>query len=166
NRFGKLMPRLKTRAGKRQVDVHPEVAKELLAARHGRDGLMFPSREGTPLSSNNVERRLLRTHVTGSWHQFRRFRSTWLRKNRCLEDLKDIWLGHKRPVLDEAYIRMREDVETRLAEAERVGLGFKIVPLGEVKIRRIGKPRGWTRGKSARRVGVGEVVGKRRLRED
>jgi len=32
--------------------------------------------------------------------------------------------------------------------------------------RKIGKPRGWTLEKSPRRVGVGEVVGRRRLRED
>jgi hypothetical protein len=33
-----------------------------------------------------------------------------------------------------------------------VGLGFNVVPLDEFKVRKVGKPPGWTRGMSARRL--------------
>ena len=144
NRFGKIEKKLKTKSGKREVDLHPDVAKELLAARNGQDGLIFQTREGTPHLGNNLERRRLREHAKGSWHQFRRFRNTHLRKNGCLEDLRLFWMGHKPTEMGEVYSKLKDDLTARLEWAEKVGLGFKLVQRDTRTIRRIGKPRGRT----------------------
>jgi hypothetical protein len=66
------------------------------------------------------------------WHAFRRFRNTWLRKQRLQEDLRKFWFGHKpgkaertgeTPDMGEVYSLLKEDLPARLAEAERVGYG-------------------------------------------
>ena len=58
------------------------------------------------------------------FHAFRRFRTTWLRKNRTPEDLIRYWLGHADETVTDGYSKLREDVEYRKEVAERVGLGF------------------------------------------
>jgi integrase len=166
NRFGKIVGRMKTKSGKREVDLHPDVTKELLAYKPEKaSGLIWKTREGTPHLSNNIERRLLRVHVKGSWHQFRRFRNTWLRKSGCLEDLRLFWMGHKPSEMGEVYSKLKDDLDTRLEWSEKMCIGFKIVPMSEFKIKKIGKPRGWTLGKSPRRDSVSKVA-RVRLRED
>ena len=127
---------------------------------------MFSTRNGTPHLSNNIERRLLRNHVTGSWHQFRRFRNTHLRKSGCLEDLRLFWMGHKPTEMGEVYSKLKDDLETRLEWAEKLGVGFKIVPLDEFRSRTVGKPMGWTRGKSKRRVYADGTLKAVRLRDN
>lgn len=133
NRWGEIVKGkkgLKTKAAWREVDVHPDIAKALLADRPGSgEGLMFPSANGTPMLPGNVEKRRLRDFVTGSFHQFRRFRITWLKspKVNCNEMLRHFWTGHKpENPLDEAYIKLSRDLDVRLAEAERVGYGFTL----------------------------------------
>lgn len=60
------------------------------------------------------------------WHSFKRFRNSWLwaPAQRCQEDLRKFWLAHKPKEMGELYSALREDLPTRLAEAERVGYGF------------------------------------------
>ena len=58
------------------------------------------------------------------FHAFRRFRTTWLRKNRTPEDLIRYWLGHADETVTDGYSKLREDVEYRKEVAEKVGLGF------------------------------------------
>jgi integrase len=170
DRFGKIVRRMKTKSGKREIDLHSSVAKELLAAKEllsaKSSDLMFSTRNGTPHLSNNIERRLLRNHVTGSWHQFRRFRNTHLRKSGCLEDLRLFWMGHKPTEMGEVYSKLKDDLETRLEWAEKLGVGFKIVPMDEFRSRKVGKPRGWTLGKSKRRVYADGTLKALRLRDN
>jgi hypothetical protein len=60
------------------------------------------------------------------WHRFKCFRKTHLRGARCLEDINNFWMAHKPKTMSEMYSHLHEDLETRLAEAERVGCGCAI----------------------------------------
>jgi hypothetical protein len=146
NRFGKIVGRMKTKSGKREVDLHPDVTAELLAYKpKDATGLIWKTRENTPYLKSNLGRALMSKHTKGGWHQFRRYRNTWLRKNACLEDLRLFWFGHKPSEMGEVYSKMKDDLDTRLEWSAKIGLGFKIVPMSEFKIRKVGKPRGYIR---------------------
>jgi len=67
------------------------------------------------------------------WHAFKRFRKTWLRGSRCLEDINNFWLAHKPKTMSELYSHLHEDLQTRLAEAERVGYGF-VLPASNASV--------------------------------
>ena len=54
------------------------------------------------------------------WHSFKRYRKTWLRGARCLEDLNNFWIAHKPLTMSELYSHLHEELEMRLEEAERV----------------------------------------------
>jgi len=137
------MPRivryLKTDAGTREVDLSTEVAEYLRAFVSGTNGLLFETRNGTPYLHNNLEQRWLtpRLQAMGidekgmGFHAFRRFRKTWLRGERCQEDINNFWMGHQPETMSELYSRMEFELERRLDEAERVGVGFA-VPIVEV----------------------------------
>jgi coproporphyrinogen III oxidase-like Fe-S oxidoreductase len=60
------------------------------------------------------------------WHSFKRFRKTWLRGQRCLEDINNFWMAHKPQTMSEVYSRPHEKLEMRFAEAERIGYGFDL----------------------------------------
>ena len=60
------------------------------------------------------------------FHAFRRFRTTWLRKNRTPEDLIRFWLGHADETVTDGYSKLSEDVEYRKEVSAEVGLGFEI----------------------------------------
>ena len=83
----------------------------------GRSGLIFTNRNGKPLSQTNVVRRSLHpilkelgVEKTG-FHAMRRFRATWLRKQRAPEDLIRFWLGHAEQSVTDGYSKLAEDVE-------------------------------------------------------
>lgn len=57
-------------------------------------------------------------------HAFRRFRTTWLRKQHAPEDLIRFWLGHANKSVTDVYSKLKEDVAFRKKVAEQVGIGF------------------------------------------
>lgn len=59
-------------------------------------------------------------------HAFRRFRTTWLRKQRTPEDLIRFWLGHANRSITDAYCKLDEDVTFRKKVTEQVGVGFEL----------------------------------------
>ena len=132
------MPRivryLKTDAGTREVDLSTEVAEYLRGFISGKSGLLFETRNGTPYLHNNLEQRWLtpRLQAIGidekgmGFHAFRRFRKTWLRGERCQEDINNFWMGHQPETMSELYSRMEFELDRRLDEAERVGVGFTV----------------------------------------
>lgn len=91
----------KTKNAYRQVDLCPTVAHLLKTFIGDRaSGLVFRNQGGRPLSQTNLVRRSLhaileeiKAEKTG-FHAMRRFRATWLRKQRAPEDLIQFWLGH------------------------------------------------------------------------
>lgn len=58
----------------------------------------------------------------------RRFRATWLRKNRTPEDLIRFWLGHADETVTDGYSKLREEVQFRREVADKISLGFEISP--------------------------------------
>jgi hypothetical protein len=60
------------------------------------------------------------------WHSFKRFRKTWLRGARCLEDINNFWMAPKPQTMSELYSHLHEELKMRLDEAERVGYGFDV----------------------------------------
>jgi integrase len=60
------------------------------------------------------------------FHAFRRYRVTWLRKQRVPEDLLRFWIGHADKSITDGYSKVKEDVEFRRLTAEQAGLGFRV----------------------------------------
>jgi integrase len=123
----------KTRNAYRQVDLCSSLA-DLLKAFIGKrqEGLVFTNRAGNPLSQPNVVRRSLHPILTElgvaktGFHAMRRFRTTWLRKQRTPEDLIQFWLGHAKSSVTDGYSKLAEDLEYRHEVAEQVGAGFAV----------------------------------------
>jgi hypothetical protein len=125
---------LKTDASWRQIDLHPDVAAYLMNFVSGKSGLILKTENNTPFLYGNLQDDWLDPRLEklglgqdgGGWHQFKRFRNSWLRApvQRCQEDLRKFWLAHKPKDMGELYSALKEDLPTRLAEAERVGYGF------------------------------------------
>ena len=145
DRFGKVVPYTKTDAGIREIDLHSDIAAFVAGHFGGRDGLLFPSQEGTPRLSGNVDRRQLKPRLKEvmaaiqnvkpeevvipkgmRFHPFRRFRITWLRNQRAQDDILNFWTAHKPKTMTELYSKLKEDLQARLDEAERVGYGFDL----------------------------------------
>lgn len=93
----------KTKSAYRQIDVCPKLAKLLNDFIESRQsGFLFANQAGKPLSQTNVVRRSLHPILeelgvpkTG-FHAMRRFRTTWLRRERVPEDLIKSWMGHSK----------------------------------------------------------------------
>jgi hypothetical protein len=60
------------------------------------------------------------------FHSLRRFRITWLRNQRAQDDILNYWTAHKPKTMTELYSKLKEDLQSRLDEAERVGYGFDL----------------------------------------
>src|SRR5208337_402896 len=95
-------------------------------------GLLFCSKNGLPLLQSNVLRLSLHpllkrlNQPTMGAHAFRRFRTTWLRKQHAPEDLIRFWLGHANKSVTDGYSKLKEDVTFRKKVAEQVGIGFEL----------------------------------------
>jgi integrase len=123
----------KTKSAYRQVDVSSNIAslvKQFIGDR--KSGLIFANGTGKPLSQTNVVRRSLHPILeelgvakTG-FHAMRRFRATWLRKQRTPEDLIRFWLGHAKSSMTDGYSKLSDDIEYRHEVAEKIGTGFTV----------------------------------------
>lgn len=127
----------KTKNAYRQVDLYPALADLLQAfVKDRRSGLLFANKAGRPLSQTNLLRRSLHPVLTelgvekAGFHAMRRFRTTWLRKQRAPEDLIKFWLGHAKQSVTDGYSKLADDVEFRKQVAEEIGTGF-VVPAYE-----------------------------------
>ena len=117
------------------MDLCPALA-EMLKEYVGRrtSGFLFHNKNGNSFSQTNLLRRGLHPALKklgqpkAGFHAFRRFRTTWLRKNRTPEDLIRFWLGHADESVTDGYSKLREDVEYRREVADKIGLGFEISP--------------------------------------
>lgn len=139
----------KTDNAVREIDVPSSLAAFLKASVGGRaSGFLFQTESGRPLTQRNVLRdglgkirRDMKLEGGKAFHSFRRFRTSHLRKNRVPWDLQKLWLGHaNKDVTDRYAEQLKEDVEWRKQEAERVGLGFEL-PALESSIGLLGLPK-------------------------
>jgi Phage integrase family len=129
----KLEDFLKTEGGRRDVDICPALAEMLKKYVGDRtSGFLFQNKNGNSLSQTNLLRRGLHPALKklgqpkAGFHAFRRFRTTWLRKNRTPEDLIRFWLGHADQTVTDGYSKLREDVQYRREVADKIGLGFAL----------------------------------------
>jgi integrase len=123
----------KTRNAYRQVDLCGSLATLLKAFVGNRQsGLVFANRAGKPLSQTNVVRRSLHPILKelgiekSGFHAMRRFRTTWLRKQRAPEDLIKYWLGHAKESVTDTYSKLADGEEFRREVAEKLGTGFTV----------------------------------------
>jgi integrase len=138
----RIVKYLKTAAAKRQVDLHPDIAEYLQRYIAGKSGLLFHTAGGTPHLYGNLADRWLTPRLVKmkldeegmGWHSFKRFRKTWLRGNRCLEDLNNFWMAHKPTTMSEVYSHLHEEEQLRLDEATRVGYGFTLPASNDVTV--------------------------------
>jgi integrase len=124
---------LKTKNAEREIDLHSSVAALLKDFIGDREGLLFPTRSGKPMSDSNFRNRFLyvRLRVLGKpkagAHAFRRFRNTYLRnKTTCPDGLLKFWMGHSVRDMSDLYDKIRQDVQYRKDVAESVGIGFEL----------------------------------------
>jgi integrase len=130
----RVVPHLKTDAARREIDLHPDVAEYLREYAAGRTGLLFRTTNGTPYLNHNLEQRWLTPRLKEmgldekgmGFHAFKRCRKTWLRSQRCLEDINNFWMAHRPQTMSELYSHLHEELQLRLNEAERVGYGFTL----------------------------------------
>jgi hypothetical protein len=107
-----------------------EVLKKYVGERTS--GFLFQNKNGNSLSQTNLLRSGLHPalkklgHPKAGFHAFRRFRTTWVRKNRTPEDLIRFWLGHADEAVTDGYSKLREGVQYRREVANKIGLGFEI----------------------------------------
>ena len=84
------------------------------------------------MSQANVLRRSLHPILQelgverAGFHAMRRFRTTWLRKQRAPEDLIRFWLGHAKQSMTDGYSMLAQDVAFRQEVAEKLGAGFDV----------------------------------------
>jgi hypothetical protein len=130
---GHVQPFLKTENGVRDIDLHPDVAAMLKTYVGNRtSGFLFGSKNGLPLLQSNVLRlslhQLLKylSQPKAGAHAFRRFRTTWLRKQHAPEDLIRFWLGWANKSVADVYSKLKDDVAFRRKVAEEVGIGFEL----------------------------------------
>ena len=123
----------KTKNAYRQVDVSSSLGnllKSFVSVRQS--GLVFTNLVGKPLSQSKVLRRSLYPILKelkvekAGFHAMRRFRTTWLRKQRAPEDLVRAWLGHANQSITDGYSKLADDVEFRREEVEKLGTGFDV----------------------------------------
>ena len=125
---------MKTKNGKREIDLHTSVAamlKDFIGERNS--GLLFQSRNGKPLSQSNILRRSLHPILAKlnqpkcGAHAFRRFRDTYLKNHTSTPlGLVKYWLGWAEEDMSGLYDKIRHDVEFRKEVAEKAGLGFEL----------------------------------------
>jgi len=133
-----LKPDLKTEAGLRDIDLHPDAARivrNFIGTR--KSGFLFQTANRTMLDPGNIARDSLspilkemgRNETGTRFNVFRRFREAVLQRSEARQILIDYWMGHSNPSMGDRYGKqLVEDVEYRQEQAKKVGLGFDLPP--------------------------------------
>jgi integrase len=127
----------KTRNAVREIDIDSTLA-ELLKQHIGErnSGRVFEARNGSPISGNNVLKRVLHPLLKrlgipkAGLHAFRHSRVTMLRKRGTPEDLQRQWIGHSSLRTTDRYSHTHEELEYRRLAASKAGLNFDVGPNG------------------------------------
>jgi integrase len=114
----------KTVSAVRTIELARPVADRVSSFVRNRSGFVFGN--GIPASESSFRDRLNKVLPDVGFHAFRRWRTTWLRKNRVQEDIIKFWLGHADKTVTDGYSKLSEDVEYRREIAEKVGTGFAL----------------------------------------
>ena len=141
---GRIVGRVKQRASRREVDLHPDIAAALKAFLGDRtSGFLFTIDQNTPMGYTTVHSQLhaalkalgyvnvlADTNLAGA-HAFRRSRDTFLRNETdCPEGIYKFWLGHAvGNDMSELYDKIKRDRKKRLEWATRCGYDFDLPPV-------------------------------------
>ncbi len=127
----------KTRNSVREIDIDTGLAETLKQYIGGKQaGRVFEARNGSPISENNVLKRVLhpllkRLDISkAGLHAFRHSRVTMLRKNGTPADLQKQWIGHSSLRTTDRYSHTNQELEYRRLAASKVGLTFTVGPNG------------------------------------
>jgi integrase len=121
----------------REIDIDPVLAA-LLRQHIGvkKAGRVFEARNGSPISGNNVLKRVLHPLLEklgipkAGLHAFRHSRVTMLRKRGTPEDLQKQWIGHSSLRTTDRYSHTHQELEYRRLAASKAGLNFEVGPNG------------------------------------
>jgi integrase len=131
-----LKPDLKTEAGLRDIDLHPDagrILRDFIGSRT--TGFLFQTANETMLDPGNIDRDSLspileemgRDEAGTRFNVFRRFREAVLQRSEARQILIDYWMGHSNPSMGDRYGKqLVEDVEYRQQQVKKVGLGFDL----------------------------------------
>jgi len=129
---------LKTDAGEREVDLHPDAAKILRNYIGNRtEGFLFHTSNATMYDPNNIDRDSLNSILRemgkykpgARFNIFRRFRESVLQRSEVRQILIDYWMGHSNASMGDRYGKqLVEDLEYRQEQVKKVGLGFELPP--------------------------------------
>jgi integrase len=117
--MGTFQPAPKTKAGKRTVDLHPEVNALLRSQFANLEGPMFPDSEST-------YRRKFKALGIEGFHALRRFRITHLELASVPESLIKFWAGHAGKDVTARYTKVGNEIAARKDWSEKAGLGFQL----------------------------------------
>jgi integrase len=112
---------VKTKSGNRTVNVEPALAEMLREHLNGRkSGRVFQTCNGTPLSKDNVRRKLVSVLdklglKRGGLHAFRHGRVSVLQENGVPGDLLKEWIGHSSLRTTSRYTHIRPEFRERVA---------------------------------------------------
>jgi integrase len=125
----------KTENAIREIDIDPALVT--LLREHIGDSRrlrVFESRAGTPISSNNIRKRVLQPLlqklgiIKAGLHAFRHSRVTILRKHGTPPDLQKQWIGHSSLRTTDRYSHTDQELEYRRNAARGVGLDLTVGP--------------------------------------
>ena len=114
----------KTISALRTIELARPVADRVSLFVRNRSGFVFGN--AIPASESSFRDRLNKVLPDVGFHAFRRWRTTWLRKNRVQEDHVRFWLGHSEKTVTDNYSKLSEDTEYRREVADKVGTGFTL----------------------------------------
>ena len=121
-------PHKNHRRSKRNVVLCSELNQALVAfaSKEKRDNgsFLFQSKHGLPLKQSTLRYRMAQHVPDAAPHAARRFRISWLRKGRVLEDIIRDQVGHADESITDGY--SFQDENTVRAAVEAAGLGFNL----------------------------------------
>jgi integrase len=124
----------KTQNAMREIDIDPALAEMLRQHVMGKTGRVFESQNGTPISGNNILKRVLHPLLAklgiqkAGLHAFRHSRVTMLRKKGTPADLQLQWIGHSFLQTTDRYSHTDQELEYRRLAACKAGLNFVVGP--------------------------------------
>ena len=123
----------KTKNAVREIDIDPGLAETLRQHIGNKEaGRVFEARNGSPISGNNVLKRVLHPLLKrlgipkAGLHAFRHSRVTMLRKNGTPGDLQKQWIGHSSLRTTDRYSHTNQELE--YLAASKVGLNLTVGP--------------------------------------
>jgi integrase len=125
---GKETGRTKTSAGRRNVILCSELNQALVAfatkEKRENGSFLFQSKNGLPLKQSTLRYRMAQHVPDAAPHAARRFRISWLRKCRVLEEIIRSLVGHADESITDNYSFQEESTVRSAIEA--AGLGFHL----------------------------------------